>query len=160
MLVYRTEEHQSLQLPLPLTFTILHTSPYNCILQSLKKTQMEVECQQCFTCRSIISSRVQYASVCVHRSWRLMIAVLLRITVIIPGNNSGNFGNTCNSQANAFSYSIGAFQQSHTKEMQFCSMNIIPEVWNEILVLNESYILWFRTLSLLPYLRSYTHTHS
>lgn len=68
--------------------------------------------------------------------------------------------NTCNSQAWTFSYWAGAFQQRHTKEMQFCIMNIIPAVWNEILILNESHILWLRTLSLMPYLCSYgTHTH-
>lgn len=150
MLVYRTEAHERVQLPL--TFTILHTSPSPPYLQSFQKIHKEVDCQLRFTkvlltCRSVISSKVQCAPLCVHRSRRLMIAVLLWITAIIPDNNSGNFGNTCNSQASAFSYSIGAFQPSHTKEMQFCSMNIIPEVWNEILMLNESHILWLRTLS-------------
>lgn len=150
MLVYRTEVHERVQLPL--IVTILHTSLY---AVPTKKIHKEVDWQQCFTkilltCRSVISSKVQCASLCVHRSWCLMIAVLLWITVIIPDNNSGNFGNTCNSQASAFSYSIGAFQPSHTKEMQFCSVNIIPEVWNEILMLNESHILWLRTPSLSP----------
>lgn len=58
-----------------------------------------------------------------------------------------------------FSDSIGAFQQPRTKGMQFRTRNIIPEVWNEILP-TESHILWLQTPSLLPHLRSHTHTHT
>lgn len=136
--------------------------PLQCTSSVYKKIHEEEDCQQRLTkillsCRSVIISKAQYVSLCVHRSCHLKTAVLLLITVIIPHNNSGNFGNTRNSQA---SDSIWAFQQPGTKEMQFCSMNIIPEVWNEILMLNESHILWLRALSLLLYLHSYTHTHT
>lgn len=124
--------------------------------------------QQRFTtihpsCRSVISSKVQYDSLCVQRSWRLMTAVLLWITVIIPDSNSGATLATFVIHGRApSSYSIWAFQQDAHKRnaiLFFSSMNIIPEVWNEILMLNESHILWLpNDISAALLVQLHTHT--
>lgn len=117
------------------------------IYNLLTLSKKEVVLQQCATsCKSVIKYSAR-----------------LCVSIDPGGPMTGVFAlNNCDYSRHQFgqhfSDSIGAFQQPRTKGMQFRTRNIIPEVWNEILP-TESHILWLQTPSLLPHLRSHTHTH-
>lgn len=147
----RTQEHDGVQLPITFKISSLQEN-------SIGKPTACSTLQKVLLGSSGVISTVQYVALCVHRSWYLMVAVLLWITVIIPDNNSGELWQHL-SQASASSYfDLSSFSSCTQKKCNFAAWILYLKVWNEILTLNESHILWLQTHSLL--LSSAPHTHS